>query len=242
MGLDESFLDWFKYPEKKDIGTSDDINKSEEDRFTCEDCGTKDYNMYMVNDDIWNEYGNEKLTLCKDCLEKRMGRKLTKKDISQHKNALVNIHNPEMMGIIKEIFDEGEEPKLVQKYNTKETTTYVYSLPSKKSDGSYIIKLTLHKKYTSLDLKNVMELDFVYSKDGSTNMGYTGLNEILYLFTSINKLIDKHKKEFKYLMISSTQDRLSLYKKTISRISYLTLIDTDDRYLLYNNNEYSRWF
>ena len=38
-------------------------------------------------------------------------------------------------------------------------------------------------------LKNVMELDFVYSKDGLANLGYTGLNEILYLFTSINKLI-----------------------------------------------------
>ena len=148
----------------------------------------------------------------------------------------------EVMGVITEMFDEGEEPKLVEKFNTKETINYVYSLPSKKSDGSYIIKMTLYKKYTSLDLKNVMELDFVYSKDGLANLGYTGLNEILYLFTSINKLIEKHKKEFKYLMISSTQDRLSLYKKTISRISYLTLIDTNDRYLLYSNSQYSRWF
>ena len=147
-----------------------------------------------------------------------------------------------MMGVINEIFDDGEEPELVEKYNTKETTTYVYSLPSKKSDGRYIIKLTLHKKYTSLDLKNVMELEFYYSKDGVADIGYTGLNEILYLFTSINKLIEKHKKEFKYLMISSTQDRLSLYKKTISRISYLTLIDSGDRVILYKNNEYSRWF
>ena len=146
------------------------------------------------------------------------------------------------MGTINEIFDDGDEPKLVEKYNTKETITYVYSLPSKKSDGSYMIKMTLYKKYTSLDLKNVMELDFVYSKEGMANVGYTGLNEILYLFTSINKLIEKHKKEFKYLIIHSTKDRLSLYKKTISRISYLDLMGEKDGYILYRNNEYSRWF
>jgi hypothetical protein len=88
MGVNESFLDWFKSPNKND--------ESEEKKFTCADCGEKDYNMYMVNDDIWKKYGNDKLTLCKSCLEERMGRKLTKKDISQHKDVLVNIHNPEM--------------------------------------------------------------------------------------------------------------------------------------------------
>lgn len=90
MNLNESFLDWFKKNEK-----NFDYN-SEEEKFTCEDCGEKDYNMYMVNDDLWKEYGNEKMTLCKSCFEKRMGRKLTKDDISQHKNALTNIHNPEL--------------------------------------------------------------------------------------------------------------------------------------------------
>lgn len=95
MGIDESFLDWFK-SSKSD---NEDFEKSEEDRFTCSDCGEKDYNMYMVNDDIWDKHGNDKLTLCKSCLEKRMGRKLTKKDISQHKDALVNIHNPEMIDL-----------------------------------------------------------------------------------------------------------------------------------------------
>jgi hypothetical protein len=92
MGLDESFLDWFKSSKDKD----DEINKSEEERFTCEDCGAKDYNMYMVNDDLWKKYGNEKFTLCKSCLEKRMGRNLTKKDIFQYKDALVNLYNPEI--------------------------------------------------------------------------------------------------------------------------------------------------
>jgi hypothetical protein len=158
-------------------------------------------------------------------------------------NLQENIHRiKEVMGLINEIFDEGEEPKLINKHNGNESLTYTYSLPSKKSDGNYFIKLTLNKKYTSLNLKKVMELDFVYSINGSTDIGYTGLNEILYLFTSINKLIEKHKKEFKYLMIHSTKDRLSLYKKTISRISYLDLIEEKDGYLLYKNNEYSRWF
>lgn len=50
----------------------------------------------MVNDDLWKEYGNDKLTLCKSCFEKRLGRKITKDDISQHKNALANIYNPEL--------------------------------------------------------------------------------------------------------------------------------------------------
>jgi hypothetical protein len=50
----------------------------------------------MVNDEIWCKHGNEKLTLCKSCLEKRMGRRLTKKDITQHKDVLVNVHNSEM--------------------------------------------------------------------------------------------------------------------------------------------------
>jgi len=93
MGLNESFLDWFK-PEQ-DINDKDYI-KSEEERFTCADCGEKEYNMYMVNKDLWDKYGNQDLTLCKSCLEKRMGRKLTKSDISQYKDTKVNIFNPEM--------------------------------------------------------------------------------------------------------------------------------------------------
>jgi hypothetical protein len=93
MGLEESLLGWFK--PKQDVDDADLI-KSEEERFTCTDCGEKDYNMYMVNDDLWDKYGNEKMTLCKSCLEQRMGRELTKDDISQHKDALTNVHNPEL--------------------------------------------------------------------------------------------------------------------------------------------------
>jgi hypothetical protein len=88
MGVNESFFDWFKSPEEEPTQS--------EERFTCEDCGEQNYNMYMVNDDLWDKYGNEKMTLCKSCLEQRMGRELTKDDISQHKDALTNIHNPEL--------------------------------------------------------------------------------------------------------------------------------------------------
>lgn len=68
----------------------------EKTKFTCQDCGNYDYKMFMVNDDLWKEYGNDKLTLCKSCFEKRLGRKITKDDISQHKDALANIYNPEL--------------------------------------------------------------------------------------------------------------------------------------------------
>ena len=67
--------------------------KSEEDRFTCQDCGNPDYDMYMVNDDIWDKYGNKTDTLCMGCLEKRMGRSLTKHDFSQHKKIIDHEHS-----------------------------------------------------------------------------------------------------------------------------------------------------
>lgn len=90
----ESFMDWFSSPKKIE---KDD--KWQEERFTCQDCGESDYRMYMVNDDIWSQFGNEKLTLCRSCLQKRMGREMTKNDISQYKDALVNIHNPELVDL-----------------------------------------------------------------------------------------------------------------------------------------------
>lgn len=77
-------------------GSKDEFDDPERERFTCQDCGNYDYEMYMVNDDLWNKYGNDELTLCKSCFEKRIGRKINKDDISQHKDALVNIHNSEL--------------------------------------------------------------------------------------------------------------------------------------------------
>ena len=74
--------------------------QSEKERFTCEDCGNPDYEMYMVNDDLWDKYGNDNKTLCLSCLEKRMGRKLTKDDFTDHENALVNKHNLKVQQIL----------------------------------------------------------------------------------------------------------------------------------------------
>jgi len=93
-GLFDSLTNFFGKRKKYDI-PQDEVQK-----FTCEDCGDYDYNMYMVNDDIWNEYGNESNTLCMDCLEKRMGRKLTKDDFSQYKKTPTNIHNPQVRKIL----------------------------------------------------------------------------------------------------------------------------------------------
>jgi hypothetical protein len=81
---------------------------NDESRFTCEDCGDENYKMYMVNDDIWDEYGNKRFTLCMSCLEKRMGRKLTKDDFSQYPNALTNKYNTE----VQSLFDENVDTNL----------------------------------------------------------------------------------------------------------------------------------
>jgi hypothetical protein len=74
-------------------------DKSEEERFTCEDCDEQDYDMYMVNDELWKEHGNERNTLCMSCFEDRLGRKLTKNDFEQYKKAPANIHNPQVQKI-----------------------------------------------------------------------------------------------------------------------------------------------
>ena len=78
------------------------INNDDDEvkRFTCTDCGDYDYKMYMVNDDIWNQYGNDRNTLCLPCLEKRMGRKLTKDDFSQYIDSPVNNHNPHIQRLM----------------------------------------------------------------------------------------------------------------------------------------------
>ena len=149
----------------------------------------------------------------------------------------------EVMGI-KETFDKGGEPVLVNEYMDFDDKIYIYKLPSKKSEKDYIIKLKFYKKSPIIDgefanLKNVAEIDFNL---GTGEYEYTGLNEIFYLFTSINKVIDKHKKDFKYFIVHSTQDRLSLYEKVLSKLSYLSIIDKKDSYLLYKNKNYSRWF
>ena len=55
------------------------------DQWLCKDCGKdcfiddKDY--YMVKDEIWDKKGVGTDMLCMDCMEERIGHKLTKNDI-----------------------------------------------------------------------------------------------------------------------------------------------------------------
>ena len=149
----------------------------------------------------------------------------------------------EVMGI-NETFENGDDPVLTNKLESDGHLTYVYTLPSKKSDKDYVIKLTFYKKGSKnfgkfSNLKNVMELDFNL---GVGKYEYTGLNEIYYLFSSLKKVIDKHKKEFNYFIVHSSQDRLSLYEKALSRIDYLSLIEREGSHLFYKNNSFSKWF
>tara|TARA_Y100000310_G_C20384531_1_gene669767 strand:- start:94 stop:363 length:270 start_codon:yes stop_codon:yes gene_type:complete len=69
----------------------------------CKDC--KEYlfrrvglaiesDMFMVNDEIWDKYGNEEDILCPPCFESRMGRKLKKNDILDYADVPVNLENP----------------------------------------------------------------------------------------------------------------------------------------------------
>lgn len=91
---------------KKRVEVDPSTIQSEKEKFTCEDCGDPNYQMYMVNDDIWREFGNNTNTLCMSCLEKRMGRKLTRHDFSQHRSAPVNKHNVEVQDILTESVEE----------------------------------------------------------------------------------------------------------------------------------------
>jgi hypothetical protein len=159
-------------------------------------------------------------------------------------NLQENIHRiKEVMGL-NETFDKGVEPVLSKKYTEFDNKIYVYTLPSKKSEKEYIIKLTFYKKSPIVDgefsnLKNVAEIDFNL---GIGKYDYTGLNEIFYLFSSINKIIDKHKNDFKYFVVHSTKDRLSLYEKVLSKLDYLNLIDKRGSYILYKNKNFFKLF
>lgn len=68
----------------------------EKERFTCQDCKRSDYQMYMVNDDIWQKYGVGTNTLCLQCLNKRTGNRLQFRDFSDYMKYPVNQHNSEI--------------------------------------------------------------------------------------------------------------------------------------------------
>jgi hypothetical protein len=55
----------------------------------------------MVNDELWDQFGEQLDTLCVYCLEKRLGRKLTKEDFKQFMNSPVNQRNNFIKNITK---------------------------------------------------------------------------------------------------------------------------------------------
>jgi len=70
----------------------------------CIDCdkdiyqNPKDY--YMIRNDLWKKYGVGKGMLCIECIEKRLGRKICKEDLT---DCLVNtIFNPYTIMILSE--------------------------------------------------------------------------------------------------------------------------------------------
>jgi len=148
----------------------------------------------------------------------------------------------QVMGI-NETFDAGVEPTLKDTYEEGGAKVYSYVIPSKKSEEEYIIKLKFYKEFKDPKIKDtykdVMVIDFNLGAGSYYN---TNLNEVFYIFASINKLIEKYKKKFQYLMGYSNKDRLSLYKKALSRASYLELVDEGSHHIIYKNKDYSRWF
>lgn len=80
--------------------SKDDDDESEISRFTCTDCGEYDYKMYMVNDELWNQHGTGRDTLCMSCFQKRIGRDLSKNDFTDHKDAFVNLHNDDVQNLM----------------------------------------------------------------------------------------------------------------------------------------------
>jgi hypothetical protein len=50
--------------------------------FCCHDCDDDDIEYYMVQNDLWEKYGCGLGMLCIDCLEERIGRKLTVEDFT----------------------------------------------------------------------------------------------------------------------------------------------------------------
>lgn len=68
-------------------------NKNDESKqFVCKDCGNKNYQLFMANDNLWQKYGTGNNTLCQKCFEKKLGRKMTQKDTEQYKHSPINSH------------------------------------------------------------------------------------------------------------------------------------------------------
>jgi hypothetical protein len=64
------------------------MNWNNKMNWNCFDCGKNtrnDKNYYMVTSYLWIKYGVGNRVLCPSCFSKRMGRKITKKDLTNCK-------------------------------------------------------------------------------------------------------------------------------------------------------------
>lgn len=59
--------------------------KRDKEHWTCKDCGKDCFknkkDFYMVTFNLWKKFGVGKDMLCMNCMEERIGHKLTKNDI-----------------------------------------------------------------------------------------------------------------------------------------------------------------
>ena len=71
--------------------------------WTCCDCGKDcfidDRDYYMIQHDLWEKHGVGEGMLCMDCIEGRLGHKLTKEEILPC--FVTEIHNPYTKSILE---------------------------------------------------------------------------------------------------------------------------------------------
>ena len=79
----------------------DTRTKKEKEHWKCFDCSkdtllnVKDY--YMITNELWIKYGVENNMLCMNCIEKRLGHKLRKEDLT---DCSLNYFNPYTLKIL----------------------------------------------------------------------------------------------------------------------------------------------
>lgn len=108
------FESWIKHnnnlPESIDINQLWRNKDDESRKFICHDCGSKDFKLFMANDSLWQKHGSGDNTLCQKCLEKRLKRKMTEKDLEQYKYSPINSNVFKFKEwLISEITDEIAE-------------------------------------------------------------------------------------------------------------------------------------
>jgi len=49
---------------------------------SCEGCGTEEFKLFMVKDELWEEFGCGERIYCMECFENKLGRKLQREDFT----------------------------------------------------------------------------------------------------------------------------------------------------------------